>query len=602
MPTLRFPLHAAALALVLATLTLTALAQQPVEAERLAEAKTWVGSYLRYYKYESKFSPQETDRLAELRVKLHSPATTLEDRQAALKEFATMLFRAAGTTPPPPEQALANFARNNGQAIHRLVTDPKSKPISGSTPLGQLGPVEKRGRGPVPLILLADLRTDWTVFQSFMERNAERYTMYAVTLPGYGGTPAPPKPATLDLRTTPWWDGAKQGVLGLIEKNRLDKPVVVGLGGSSYLAARLALENPDKVRSAVVLDGLAYTTFRSPANPDHPVTLAERPEALLKQPGAIGLIGEFLPVMIASREAAEARIKALPPAQLQQFSAGVHDVERARALAINAALTADPRAARYNTELFSTDLSGALKDLKVPLLALPAVPDDNSPGQGGPSPSQWYELKLKYPAIPLTVVPFENTRSYIHEDAPQEFDAALAAFLAGKPVTGKKGREMATRPSPRGEVAQQLGGTQVTLTYGRPQVNKRQVWGQLVPHNRLWRAGANEATYITFGSDLLIEGQKLAAGSYAVFMIPTEGEWTVIFNRVPRMWGHFYYNPEFDVLKVKVKPQTAEQQEFLSYSFELLSPTSANVVLQWEKLKVPFKVELEPAKPAVSGN
>ncbi len=598
MPRLRFALCAAALA----ALTLTTFAQQPTDAQRLAEAKAWVGDYLRYYKYESKFSAQETDHLAELRVKIHSPATTLEDRQAALKEFAILLFRAAGTTPPPPEPALANFARVNGQAIHRLVTDPKSKPITGSTPLGQLGPVEKRGRGAVPLILLADLRTDWTIFQSFMERNAERYTMYAVTLPGYGGTPAPPKPATFDLTATPWWDGAKQGVLSLIEKNKLNKPVVVGLSGSSYLAVRLALENPDKVRAAVVLDGQAYTTFRSLANPDIPATLAERPEVLSKQPGAIGLIGEFLPVMIASREAVEARIKALPPAQLTQFAAGVHDVERARALAINAFSTADPRAARYNAELFSTDLSSALKDLKVPLLAIPAVPDDNSPGQGGAAPSQWYELKLKYPAIPLTVVPFENTRSYIHEDAPQEFDAALAAFLAGKPVTGKKGLEMATRPSPRGEVAQQLGATKVTLTHGRPQINKRKVWGELVPYNRLWRAGANEATYITFGSDLLIEGQKLAAGSYAVFMIPTESEWTVIFNRVPGMWGHFYYNPEFDVLKVKVKPQTAEQQEFLSYSFELLSPTSANVILRWEKLQVPFKVELEPVKPAASGN
>lgn len=207
-----------ALLCALAALTLTALAQQPAEAQRLAEAKAWVGDYLRYYKYESKFSAPETDRLAELRVKIHSPVTTLEDRQAALKEFATLLFRAAGTNPPPPEQALANFARNNGQAIHRLVTDPKSKPVTGSTPLGQPGPVEKRGRGPVPLILIADLRTDWTVFQSFMERNAERYTLYAVTLPGYGGTPAPPRPATLDLTTTPWWDGAKQGVLGLIER------------------------------------------------------------------------------------------------------------------------------------------------------------------------------------------------------------------------------------------------------------------------------------------------------------------------------------------------------------------------------------------------
>jgi pimeloyl-ACP methyl ester carboxylesterase len=570
--------------------------------QRLAEAKVQTASYLRYFKYESKFSPKEIDRLAELRVKVHSPSTSLEDRQAALKEFLTMVFRAAGTNPAPPEQALENFAKNTGQATHRLVNDSGAKAPGGSTPLGNLGAVEKRGRGPIPMILIADIRTDWSIYRSFMDRNAERYTMYAVTLPGYGGAPAPPRPETLDLKMTPWWDGAEKGVISLIEKNRLSKPVVVGMATSSFLATRLAVNHPDKIRAAVVIDGNVYSAFRSLANPDYPATLEERPDVLMKQPGAIGMISEFLPALMPSRESAEARIKALPPAQLTQFSAGVRDVERARALAIDAAALSDPRAYRYNVELFASDLTGALKNLKVPLLAIPAIHDDNSPGQGGPAPSQWYEAKMKYPAIPLTVAPFENTRAYVTEEAPQELDKAIESFLAGKPAEGRRGLAMATRPSPRGEVGEQIGALKVSITYGRPQVNKRQIWGQLVPYNRLWRAGANEATYITFSGDALVEGQKLAAGSYAIFTIPTETEWTVVFNRAPGLWGHFYYNPEFDALRVKVKPQAAEHQEWLSYSFEMLSPTSANVVVHWEKIKTPFKIEAEPAKAAASGN
>jgi pimeloyl-ACP methyl ester carboxylesterase len=570
--------------------------------QRLAEAKVQTASYLRYFKYESKFSPKEIDRLAELRVKIHSPSTSLEDRQAALKEFLTMLFRAAGTNPMPPEQALENFAKNTGQATHRLVNDSGAKAPGGSTPLGNLGAVEKRGRGPIPMILIADIRTDWSIYRSFMDRNAERYTMYAVTLPGYGGAPAPPRPETLDLKTTPWWDGAEKGVISLIEKNSLNKPVVVGMATSSFLATRLAVNHPDKIRAAVVIDGNVYSAFRSLANPDYPATLEERPDVLMKQPGAIGMISEFLPALMPSRESAEARIKALPPAQLTQFSAGVRDIERARALAIDAAALSDPRAYRYNVELFASDLTGALKNLKVPLLAIPAIHDDNSPGQGGPAPSQWYEAKMKFPAIPLTVTPFENTRTYVTEEAPQELDRAIESFLAGKPAEGRRGLAMATRPSPRGEVGEQIGALKVSITYGRPQVNKRQIWGQLVPYNRLWRAGANEATYITFSGDALVEGQKLAAGSYAIFTIPTETEWTVVFNRAPGLWGHFYYNPEFDALRVKVKPQAAEHQEWLSYSFEMLSPTSANVVVHWEKIKTPFKIEAEPAKAAASGN
>lgn len=589
-----------AVSVFLASAVIPASAQG--DDQRLAEAKTQISNYLRYFKFETKVSTKESDRLAELRVKVHSPSTTLEDRQAALKEFVTTIFRVAGTNPMPPEQALENFARNTGQALHSLVNDPGAKPPRGTTPLGNLGAVEKRGRGRIPIILIADIRTDLSLYRNFMDRNAERYTMYAVTLPGYGGTPAPPMPETLDLKTTPWWDGAEKGIINLIEKNKISKPVVIGIAASSFLATRLAINHPDKFRAAIVIDGNVYTAFRSLANPDYPATLEERPDVLMKQPGAIGMISEFLPVLLPSRESAETRIKALPPAQLTQFFAGIREIERARALAIDAAAGSDPRAYRYNVEMFASDLSGGLKNLKVPLLAIPAIHDDNSPGQGGPAPSQWYEAKMKYPAIPLTIVPFENTRTYVIEDAPQEFDRAIESFLAGKPAEGRKGLAMATRPSPRGEVGEQIGALKVSIKYGRPQVNKRQIWGQLVPYNRIWRTGANEATYITFSNEVFVEGQKLAAGSYALFTIPTETEWTVIFNRVPGLWGHFYYNPEFDALRVKVKPQAAEQQEWLNYSFELLTPTSANVVVHWEKIKIAFKVDAEPAKTTASGN
>jgi pimeloyl-ACP methyl ester carboxylesterase len=600
MRTLFYAFRAAAAVVLMAAAVLPASAQG--DERRLAEAKAQTVSYLRYFKFESKFSAKEIDRLAELRVKVHSPATRLEDRQGALKEFVTMLFRAAGANPMPPEQAVENFAKNFGQSLSQLVNDSGAKTPGGSTPLGNLGAVEKRGRGPIPLILIADIRTDWSLYRNFMDRNAERYTMYAVTLPGYGGAPAPPRPETLDLKSTPWWDGAEKGVINLIEKDRLNKPVVIGMAASSYLATRLAVNHPDKIRAAVVIGGNVYAAFRSLANPDYPATPEERPDVLMKQPGATGMISEFLPALMSSRESAEARIKALAPPQLAQFAAAVREIERARALAVDDAVSSDPRAYRYNVELFASDLTGPLKNLKVPLLAIPAIHDDNSPGQGGPAPSQWYEAKMKYPAIPLTVVPFENTRTYVTEDAPQELDRAIESFLAGKPVEGRRGLSMATRPSPRGEVGGQIGALKVSITYGRPQVNKRQIWGQLVPYNRLWRTGANEATYITFSSGVIVEGQKLAAGAYALFTIPTETEWTVIFNRVPGLWGHFYYNPEFDALRVKVKPQTAEHQEWLSYSFEMLSPTSANLVVHWEKIKTAFKVEAEAVKAAASGN
>src|SRR5262249_58497596 len=129
--------RAAAAVVLMAGAIIPASAQG--DEQRMAEAKTQTASYLRYFKFESKFSPKEIDRLAELRVKVHSPSTSLEERQAALKEFVTMLFRAAGTNPMPPEQALENFAKNNGQALHRLGNDSGTKPPGGSKPLGDPG-------------------------------------------------------------------------------------------------------------------------------------------------------------------------------------------------------------------------------------------------------------------------------------------------------------------------------------------------------------------------------------------------------------------------------------------------------------------------------
>ncbi len=598
MHTSRFASRAIAI-LILAVAASSVFAQASEQAKR-AETKAWVNDYLRYFHFESKFQPPELEQFVDLKLKLDAPATSLEDRQKALTDLATILYRAAGANPMPPEAAFVNLGRTNGQIIHKLLTDPASKPpSSATTPLGQLGHVEKRGRGPLPMILIADLRTDWTIYQNFMDHNAERYTMYAVTLPGFGGTPPPPKPASLEVTATPWWDGAEKGIVNLIEKNRLHRPVVVGMAGSGYLAARLALDHPDKIRSVVTLDGTVYSPFRSLANPDYPATPEERPSVLMAQPGAIGMLTELLPSLTPTREAAEARIKALPAPPL---SANLRDLERARALAIKAALESDPRAYRYNTELFAADLSPAFKALKIPMLAIVAVPDDKSPGQGGPTPAEWQELKLRYPAIPLTVVPFENARSYITEEAPQELDKAVEAFLAGKPVEGRQGRSIALRPSPRAAIMQAIGATEVSITWGRPQVNKREVWGKLVPYNRVWRTGANEATNITFSTDVLIEGQKLVAGTYALSTIPTENEWTIIFNKVSHQWGAFYYNPAFDALRVKIKPQTAEHEEWLTYSFENLSPTSMQMVIHWEKVKVACKIELEPVKAAASGN
>ena len=151
------------------------------------------------------------------------------------------------------------------------------------------------------------------------------------------------------------------------------------------------------------------------------------------------------------------------------------------------------------------------------------------------------------------------------------------------------------RISPKAAVMQTVGFTNVTIDYSRPGVKGRTIWGGLVPYNAVWRAGANEATKITFATDVKINGKKLKAGSYGFFTIPTAKNWTIIFNKVADQWGAFEYNDVEDALRVEVTPEKENNcwQEWLAYTFTKTSDNTAVVRLEWEKLKVPFTIEVE---------
>jgi hypothetical protein len=154
------------------------------------------------------------------------------------------------------------------------------------------------------------------------------------------------------------------------------------------------------------------------------------------------------------------------------------------------------------------------------------------------------------------------------------------------------------RVSPKAGVFQTIGITDVNVSYSRPGVKNRKIWGELVPYNKVWRAGADEATKITFSTDVIIEGKKLPAGAYGFFAMPGENEWTLIFNKVSDQWGAFTYNESEDALRIKVKPVANSNHEWLLYSFTDMTPTTAQLNLIWEKLKVSLKIEGKGDAPA----
>jgi len=182
------------------------------------------------------------------------------------------------------------------------------------------------------------------------------------------------------------------------------------------------------------------------------------------------------------------------------------------------------------------------------------------------------------------------------------------------------------QPSQKATVMQRIGVTDVTITYFRPGVKGRKIWGDplpeqeasakgeatlddqnrrpknavIVPYGHVWRTGANDATTFVINDDVLINGQKLAAGSYSLHTIPTKDEWTIVFNGTANQWGSFNYDPAKDTLRVKAKPTWVnENQEWLAFTIDPVGEDSAQVNIRWEKISVPFTIKV-PDVPATT--
>jgi hypothetical protein len=145
------------------------------------------------------------------------------------------------------------------------------------------------------------------------------------------------------------------------------------------------------------------------------------------------------------------------------------------------------------------------------------------------------------------------------------------------------------RTSPNATVSQTIGTTDITITYGRPAVNDRDIFGGLVPYNEVWRTGANESTAIVVSDDVMIEGNELAAGTYSLYTIPGQDSWTVIINE-KLSWGT-QYDKSQDVLRFEVTPQETNYIEHMMFYFDNITTESATVALWWDDVKVPFTIE-----------
>lgn len=171
--------------------------------------------------------------------------------------------------------------------------------------------------------------------------------------------------------------------------------------------------------------------------------------------------------------------------------------------------------------------------------------------------------------------------------------ALLAAPLAPAVLSAQAPPLVLPKQSPRASLSQTVGLTTLTLTYDRPSVNGREIWGALVPYDSVWRAGANENTVLEVTSPVRIGGKSLDAGRYGLHMIPARGDWTIILSRQANAWGSFSYDPEEDALRFPATPAVGGMHERLAYTFD--DPTDSSVVLtlRWEKLAVPITIGID---------
>jgi hypothetical protein len=172
----------------------------------------------------------------------------------------------------------------------------------------------------------------------------------------------------------------------------------------------------------------------------------------------------------------------------------------------------------------------------------------------------------------------------------RQFLSAVAVCLVAASASMAQGIKMPA-PSPTQTIKQQFALSAVEVTYSRPLAKGRTVMGDLVPYDKLWRTGANNATKITFGEDVKLNGQAIAAGEYALYTVPSRTGWEIVLNKGLKNWGIDGYKKEDDVLRFQTETQEMPfAVESFMITFENVRPTTMTMMLLWEKTMVPVEI------------
>lgn len=383
------------------------LAAFPCIAEQTSTTQKSIESLIRYLDLKN-VSSNDIASLAQLKDKAESSGITADERKATYQELFNLMGKLQGSNPSPK---ISDFLVSSAMSWSCPDGSVESRPTH--TKAGELGDVIKSGSGKIPVILIPDIGNSASVFDTFIRRNEHNYTMFAVTLAGFGHTGLPPAFQHRDYAQLRLWKNAEAGIMSLIKKEKIKQPVLIGHQAGAYLAMRIALDHPELARSVIVLNGLLYVPVFTASTPGQQVDKSKR----------LQMVGVFLPIELFPMPSQECYSK-----YWMNYASGLcKDEKRAEALARDGA-ESDPHVAwDYFSELFSTDLTDEIKLMKTPLLVIPSIPD-NATGKPAPDPpavTQWRQLQMTN----LTIVPFKDTRAFATEDNPQLLDQTISDFL-----------------------------------------------------------------------------------------------------------------------------------------------------------------------------
>ena len=287
-------------------------------------------------------------------------------------------------------------------------------PPPAPTTVTPLAHVEERGTGPITMILIPGLSCDWRIYDAFMTRNASKYRMLAVTLPGFGGSTAPPIAADASPMDGKWLLNAQAAILKLIQERKLDKPVIVGHSLGGHLAIQLAAGHGEHIKSAISIDGLPLFPPPPPGQPD----TAEARATMVKQ---FGIMMNSMPV------------ESWADGQKRSVAMLVTDPARAKVLGEICAEVPKANTVEYMLEMIGSDLRPQMGKIQIPLLTISAVSNDAGPEMAANIRAVVRdEFKGASPSVKL--VTFEDSRHFIMDDRPADLDQAIATFLAGGKV------------------------------------------------------------------------------------------------------------------------------------------------------------------------